>query len=37
MAPFIIPELGETKWVKDAVEAVKREVEEKVGDDAPMP
>lgn len=37
MAPFIIPALGETKWVKDAVEAVKREVEEKVGDDALMP
>lgn len=27
-APLIVPVLGETKWVKDAVDAVKREVED---------
>ena len=29
VAPLVVPALGETKWVKDAVDVVKREVEER--------
>ncbi|MBK9419119.1 MAG: CvpA family protein [Flavobacteriales bacterium] len=30
LAPLVVPALGETKWVKDAVEVVKQEVEERL-------
>jgi hypothetical protein len=30
VAPLVVPALGETKWVKDAVDVVKREVEERL-------